>query len=214
MDAASISQVATAAGTLVLALATFSSIRAARESTRLAERAMLAAQRPLLIPSRVDDPAEKARFGDGVVIKVEGHRGTVHVSDDGGVFLGLSLRNGGAGMAVIHSWHVFAEAERRAARPESIDDFRRQQLDIWIPSGETAVWRGAIRDTTDADNVMVRREAAAGQRIFVDLVYGDIEGGQRSIARFALPTDAEDNYGRAEVLRYWALDGSDPRASD
>ena len=54
-DWATISQVATAGGTLVLAIATFSSIKSSQRATALAERALLAGQRPLLIPSRESD---------------------------------------------------------------------------------------------------------------------------------------------------------------
>jgi hypothetical protein len=56
--------------------------------------------------------------------------------------------------------------------------------------------------------------AETGQRVLIDLLYGDHEGGQRAIARFALvvPDDAE---GRtANVLRYWNIDNDDPRDRD
>ena len=49
--------------------------------------------------------------------------------------------------------------------------------------------------------------------ISVDLIYGDYEGGQRTIARFGLTEDDDaqrDDY-RAEVGRYWNIDGIDPR---
>ena len=50
----------------------------------------------------------------------------------------------------------------------------------------------------------------------VDLLYGDHEGGQRSIVRFGIssldyPDNKDVGYGRAEVLRYWNVDGDDPR---
>ena len=52
-----------------------------------------------------------------------------------------------------------------------------------------------------------------GARIFVDLIYGDYEGGQRTIARIGLTRDGDadrDDY-LAEVGRYWNVDGIDPR---
>jgi hypothetical protein len=49
-----ISALATAAGTLVLAVATFASVRSANRAARVAERALFAGLRPLLVPSRVD----------------------------------------------------------------------------------------------------------------------------------------------------------------
>ncbi|MBO0767990.1 MAG: hypothetical protein J2O48_04810 [Solirubrobacterales bacterium] len=198
-DWVTISQVATAGGTLALAAATYSSIRAAQASTRLAERAMLAAQRPLLVHSNADDLTELVRFGDEVTITVPGHSGAA-VNKDSGLYLGLSLRNGGTGMAMIHSWHTFADHDRRGDPPQ-LDAFRPQQLDILVPANSTGVWRGAIRE--DEDSAEVRDALARGDRIYIDLLYSDHEGGQRAVARFALPTSAEDNGGRVELLRYW-----------
>ena len=60
-DWVTISSLATAGGTLVLAVATFSSVKSANRSARVAERSLLAGQRPLLIPSKEDDPTEHIR---------------------------------------------------------------------------------------------------------------------------------------------------------
>ena len=63
-DWATLADLATALGTLVLAIATFSAIRSANRSARVAERALLAGLRPLLTASRREDPALKVNFGD------------------------------------------------------------------------------------------------------------------------------------------------------
>ena len=63
-DWATIAEVGTAAGTLVLAFATFGATRSANRSARIAERAFEARLRPVLVPSRVEDPAEKIMWGD------------------------------------------------------------------------------------------------------------------------------------------------------
>jgi hypothetical protein len=76
---ATIAQVATAGGTLILALATFSSIRPSNRSVKVAERSLLAAQRPVLVPSREDDLLKTIRFGDGVIVRVAGHGGVVEL---------------------------------------------------------------------------------------------------------------------------------------
>ena len=48
------------------------------------------------------------------------------------------------------------------------------------------------------------------QAMTIDLLYGDHEGGQRTITRFALlPRD--DGGWIASVSRHWNLDRSDPR---
>lgn len=61
-DWATISALATAGGTLVLAGATFASVRSANRAARVAERSLLVGLRPLLIPSRFDDPPQKMMF--------------------------------------------------------------------------------------------------------------------------------------------------------
>jgi hypothetical protein len=57
----------------------------------------------------------------------------------------------------------------------------------------------------------VRAAAERRERVMVDLLYGDHEGGQRTIARFAVSRWPDVEGDRAEVLRYWNLDHEDPR---
>src|SRR5690348_14766185 len=104
-DWVTISSLATAGGTLVLAVATFSSVRSANRSARAAERSLLAGVRPILIPSRDDDSPELVRFGEGVVLTVPGHGAAINL-ENGRVYMALALRNGGTGLAVIHGWHA------------------------------------------------------------------------------------------------------------
>jgi hypothetical protein len=56
-DWVTISSLATAGGTLVLAVATFSSVKSANRSARVAEQSLLVGLRPVLIPSREEDRA-------------------------------------------------------------------------------------------------------------------------------------------------------------
>ncbi len=55
-DWVTISALATAGGTLVLAVATFSSVRSSNRSARVAERALMAGLRPVLMPSHLEGP--------------------------------------------------------------------------------------------------------------------------------------------------------------
>ena len=206
---ATISSLATAGGTLVLALATFSSIKSANASARVAERALLAAQRPVLIPSREDDPPEQIRFGDGVVLTLPGHSGIAKLKEDR-LYMAMVIRNGGAGLAVILGWRIETDYDLRAERPDP-DSFRRQQRDLYIPAGGSWFWQGAIREQDDPDYRHIRSQVEEGERIMVDILYGDYEGGQRSIARFTIPSRKDESGARADVLRYWNVDGSDPR---
>lgn len=104
-DWVTISSLATAGGTLVLAVATFSSVKSANRSARVAERSLLAGVRPLLIPSREDDPVQHVRFGDAVTVTVEGHGAVLDVGGEN-IYMGMGLRNGGSGLAVIHGWRA------------------------------------------------------------------------------------------------------------
>ena len=115
-DWVTISSLATAGGTLVLAVATFSAVRSSNRSARVAELSLLTGMRPVLIPSREDDPDLRVRFGDDHNLILPGHGGALE-ADSGNVYLALSLRNGGSGLAVLHSWRVEAfERERIAVR--------------------------------------------------------------------------------------------------
>lgn len=216
-DWVTISSLATASGTLVLAVATFSSVRSANRSARVAERSLLAAQRPVLIPSKDEDPAELVRFGDEQLLHVRGHGGSVAIGREA-MYLAMAVRNGGSGLAVIHGWRTEPRDESSTERPD-LESFRRQQIDIYIPAGDSGYWLGALRDPSEAVYEPVRQAAQQGRGLTVDLLYGDYEGGQRTIVRFVLavwPTDegeeSEDPNGRrVTALRYWNVDREDPR---
>jgi hypothetical protein len=208
-DWVTISSIATASGTLVLAVATFSSVKSSNRSARVAERSLLAGLRPVLIPSRDDDSPEQIRFGDGQLLTVPGHGGAMEFSA-GNIYMAIALRNGGSGLAVIHGWRAEARDRTDNCRPE-LSAFRRQARDLYIPSGETGFWQGAIREREDAAYEPLLAAAESRQRVLVDLLYGDHEGGQRTIARFAISPWADVEGERAEVLRYWNVDGQDPR---
>ena len=64
-DWVAISSLATAGGTLALAGATLAAVRSANRSSRVAERTLLAELRPVLMPSRLQDPVQKVHFADG-----------------------------------------------------------------------------------------------------------------------------------------------------
>jgi hypothetical protein len=212
-DSVTISSLATAGGTLVLAVATFSSVRSANHSARVAERSLLAGLQPVLIPSREQDPIERIRFGDTQILTVHGHGGAVEF-DKQVVYLAIALRNGGSGLAVLHGWRA---RPREAAGPAANDDrpdlgeFRRQQLDLYIPAGETGYWQGAMRDPDEPGYAEVLAALNAEEPIQIDLLYGDHEGGQRTIGRFLLSQFPEMEGKRATVLRYWNVDREDPR---
>src|SRR5580700_9673226 len=96
---ATVASFATAVGTLVLAFATFASIRSANRSARVAEEAFRVGLRPVLVTSRLDDPVQKIRWMDNHWARLDGAQGIVQLIDDN-IYLAISLRNAGAGLAV------------------------------------------------------------------------------------------------------------------
>src|SRR5947209_16626484 len=102
-DWATISSLATAGGTLVLAVATFASVRSANRSARTAELALEEQRRPVLVHSRLDDPVQKIMFRDSRWVRAGGSEAVVE-EDQGVVYLALSVRNAGAGIAVLQAW--------------------------------------------------------------------------------------------------------------
>jgi hypothetical protein len=209
-DWATISALATAGGTLVLAIATFSSVHSANRAARATERALLASIRPVLTPSRLGDPDEKIGFHDDHWLKVPGGRAGVEVTDEA-IYLGLPLRNVGTGMAVLDRWDFFPERPMGAeATYRDPRDFRRLTRDLYIAGGDFGFWQGAFRDPAEPVFAAARDAINARQPISIDLLYGDHEGGQRTITRIAfLPRD--DGTWLAAVGRHWNLDRDDPR---
>jgi len=53
-----------------------------------------------------------------------------------------------------------------------------------VPSGDVSFWQAALRDPNDELYAPVREAIASGGPLSVDLLYGDHEGGQRTITRF------------------------------
>ncbi len=209
-DWVTISSLATAGGTLVLAVATFSSVRSANRAARVAELSLLSNIRPVLVPSREDDPSERLIFGEGHRLTLHGHRAAVEHTD-GNIYMAVGLRNAGSGLAVLHGW--LAQALDLSIVNERPDPelFHRQQLDIFIPAGDAGSWRAAIRDRNDQYYDGIVRALEEGTRIVVDLLYGDHEGGQRAIARFNVTLDEDGEALTANVVHYWNLDREDPR---
>jgi hypothetical protein len=211
-DWATISSMATAGGTLVLAIATFSSVRSGQHAARIAERSLLAGLRPVLMPARPDDPPQQIEFGDDVRLIVEGGRPTVE-AHDGGCYMVMGLRNVGAGLAVLDSWHVVAGRPRAIDDHAPLEDFRRLIRDIYVSAGDIGFWQGALRDPADPAFGPLDTAIRNDEMIILDLLYGDHEGGQRTISRFVFRID-EDGKRSASVVRHWQLDGPDPRSGD
>jgi hypothetical protein len=208
-DWATISALATAGGTLVLAGATFASVRSANRAARAAERSLLAGLRPLLMPSRPDDPPQKVHFADGVLLVARGG-GAVAETTDENVYLAVAIRNVGNGIAVLHGWHFYPEPQLAAREHAPLDAFVRLSRDLYVAPGDVGFWQGAFRDPAAPDFAAAKAAVEARQRVTVDVLYGDHEGGQRVISRFGL-WPREDDGWMAAAVRHWNVDRPDPR---
>jgi hypothetical protein len=206
-----ISSLATAAGTLGLAGATLAAVRSATRSSRVAERMLLAELRPVLMPSRLQDPVQKIHFADGKWLATPGGGASVETSDEA-VWLTISLRNAGTGLAVLHGWHFYAERILSTGTDSAppLEDFRRLSRDLYVPVSDIGFWQGAFRDPGEPEFAQARERIDAGEPVTVDILYGDHEGGQRVVTRFLLST-REDGVWMASAARHWNIDRDDPR---
>jgi hypothetical protein len=194
----------------VLALATFAAVRSANRAARVAEQALMIGTRPLLVNSRLDDPAQKVFFVEGKVARVDGGRGTAEV-ENGVVYLTISLRNAGRGVAVIHGWHFDSgRGPQGGARPDP-DGFRHQQRDILIAPGDIGFWQAAFREPDDPQYDQAVDAVKTSEVLLIDVLYGDNEGGQRAITRMTLQRSSEDHPWLASAVRHWNVDRPDPR---
>jgi hypothetical protein len=213
MDAATLASLATAAGTLVLAVATFAAVRSSNQSARIAELAHQEQRRPLLVQSRLEDPDQKIMFGDQHWVRVEGSHGMAEFLD-GNVYLVMSLRNVGAGIGVCQGWCVRPGLQRAVNDHVPEDQFRAQMRDLYISGGDIGLWQGAIRDANDPSHGEVADAVRRGEPLAVELLYSDQVGGQRTISRFSLiPFAQEDDQVSWMVsgTRHWYLDRAGPR---
>lgn len=212
-DGSTVSSYVTGAGTLVLAIATFAAVRSSNRSARIAEAALQEQRRPVLAPSRFDDPVQKIMFGEGHWVRAAGGRAAVeHV--DGTVYLAISLRNVGSGIAVCQAWSVRPGTAMTAAHDmpthAPVEEFRLQSRDLYVPAGDIGMWQGALRNPDDASRAAVAEAIDSSGGLLVELLYSDQVGGQRTITRIWL-SPMKDAW-LANLARHWYLDWIGPRA--
>jgi hypothetical protein len=211
-DWATISSLATAGATLLLAVGTFASVRSANRAARTAERTLLAGLRPVLVPSRLEDPSDKIMWADHHWANLSGGMASVELVE-GRIYLAMSLRNVGAGIAVLQGWHP--TLEYRPGQPHTEpDQFRRQVRDLYIPAGGIGFWQGVVRDADDVFHEGLVAVIKERRRFAIELLYSDHEGGQHTISLFsATPRESPDNPDQwlCSVGRHWNLDRPDPR---
>jgi hypothetical protein len=207
-DWATISSLATAGGTLVLAAATFAAVRSGNRSARVAERALLSNMRPLLLPSRLDDPSLKVNFSDLHWVAVPGGHGVAQATDEA-VYFAISVRNAGTGLAVLRGWRF---SPRLTTEPHApVEEFSRLTRDLYVAPGDIGFWQGTFRDPASSRYRDARAVIEARDQLSVEVLYGDEEGGQRMISRFGLAPRSDGEGYVASITRHWHLDRPGPR---
>ncbi len=214
-DWATVADIGTAVGTLVLAGATFVAVRAAARSTAIAERTLLAGQRPVLAPAGPDDAAAGVQFADGLVFPVGNGQPLVR-QEQGVIYLAIPLRNEGAGLALLRGYRLQGDPAASVAQgsggvarhlrgdpPPQPRAFSPQQRDLLISTSRPGFWQAALRDPEAVLHKEVTQAIETQGRITVDLLYGDHEGGQPSVTRFVLLPEAGS--WRGDAVRYWSL---------
>jgi hypothetical protein len=206
----------TAVGTLVLAVATFASIRSANRSARNAERALQIGLRPVLFASRAHETIQKVNWGDGHWAALPPGRAVLE-NEDGVIYMAMSLQNVGSGIAILHGWRI--DVVERISPQASLEDmratsmqvrpdpaaFRPQTRDLYSPPGDLSFWQAAIRTPDDPDRHRVEQAIGNEHPLIIDLLYGDHEGGQQTISRFNLSRYPGKDEWFTSVVRHWYL---------
>jgi hypothetical protein len=214
-DTSTIASLATAGGTLVLAIATFASTRSANRAVRLNERALNVGLRPVLFNARPQDPPQKVGYVDDHWLALRDGLAAVQLAG-ANMYLAVPLRNVASGLAVLHGWYLWPHRAGADVAPKGPEAFRRLQRDLYVPAGDVNFWQAAVRDRKDPLYAPLSEAIASRSGVSLDILYGDHEGGQRTITRFYLAprteaADGDDWLWYCATSRHWYLDREDPR---
>jgi hypothetical protein len=127
------------------------------------------------------------------------------------IYIVLSLRNVGPGIGVLFGGRLYPERDRLRGDVD-LASFRMLSRDIYIPPGKIGFWQIAYRDTHDADYDPMLRAIERGE-FMADVLYGDYEGGQRVVSRYAVIRD-DDGEWRISTVRHVQIDRAEPRSHD
>ncbi len=124
------------------------------------------------------------------------------------VYMVISVRNFGTGLAVMHGWHVEVGVQPQQTHAP-FEDFTTQSRDTCVAPGDIGFWQGALRDPATAQFRAVAAAVEAGDPMMLSILYGDWEGGQRVISQFAL-RPANDKWVTSSG-RHFNVDRLEPR---
>jgi hypothetical protein len=89
--------------------------------------------------------------------------------------------------------------------------FRPQTRDLYSPPHDLSYWQAAIRMPDDPDRARVEAGLAGRDVLLIDLLYGDQDGGQRTISRFSITKYPGSDEWMPAVVNHWYLDRDGPR---
>jgi hypothetical protein len=99
---------------------------------------------------------------------------------------------------------------RAAARRRRSTSFTTSPATSTCLPATFGFWQGVYRDPETPEFAQVADAVTAGERLVIDVLYGDHRGGQRAISRFRCrrPVTAD---GWSPAARHWNIDRDDPR---
>ena len=185
LDWATVATLATAVGTLVLAIATFAAVRSANRAARVAEAAYLVNLRPVLVTSRLEDPIRRSA---GWTTTGPGSRAARRPPSSS---TGPSIwRSRSATWARASPCRLAGRCDRAhsndrgaARRP---DDFRMQLRDLYVGPATSGSGRRRSGSRDDPDYGWLSQAITRRAAFTIELLYGDHDGGQRTITRFGM----------------------------
>jgi hypothetical protein len=210
-DWATISSLATAGATLLLALGTFASVRSANRAARVAERSLLAGLRPVLAPSRLEDPPTRSPGSTTTGRRSAAAWPPSSSSTTASTWqcrCATSVRASRSCRAGTRHWST----GRDSPTPSSTSSAASFGTSTFPPAASAsgrgrAGWRRRLprgRGRRHPAAAPVRHRAALQRH----------EGGQRTISLFSVsPRAAGDDPDQwlCSVGRHWSLDRPDPR---
>ena len=105
---------------------------------------------------------------------------------DGSIYMAISIRNVGPGLAVPFGWHLTGGAPTIDMTHAEPEDFRAQTRDLYVAPSDVGFWQAAIRSADDPDYHWLSRKAVNMEPFTIELLYGDHDGRQRTITRFGM----------------------------
>ena len=183
-DSATIASYATAAGTLVLAVATFSAVRSSNRFSPHRRRVTPHQHAPTAHPVAVSTTPSKGCCGI--------HHHAAHIngrtpssrktagssiwrSDCETLVQVLPCSTGGTRCPIRRS--------KTCPTPQA-EDFRRLTIDLYIPAGGSGYWEAAVREPDDPLRPGFMRALTERHPFMIDILYGDQQGRQRTISRY------------------------------